>query len=35
VTGGALTATYLDGAVLLADAPIVRAPRRRLTPGGN
>jgi hypothetical protein len=35
VTGHALTATYLDGAVLLADAPIVRAPRRRLTSGGQ
>jgi hypothetical protein len=29
-TGGALTATFLDGAVLLADVSIVRPPRRRL-----
>jgi Viral BACON domain len=35
VTGGALTATYLDGSVLLVDAPIVRAPRRRVTPAGQ
>jgi hypothetical protein len=34
-TGGALTTTYLDGAVLLADAPIVRAPRRRIAAGGR
>jgi hypothetical protein len=32
-TGGALTATFLDGSVLLADAPLVRPPRRRL--GGS
>jgi hypothetical protein len=30
VTGAALTATFLDGSVLLADAPLVRPPRRRL-----
>ena len=30
VTGGVLTATFLDGAVLLADAPLVRPPRRRI-----
>jgi hypothetical protein len=35
VTGDALTVTYMDGAVVLADAPIVRAPRRRLASGGR
>lgn len=35
VAGGALHATFLDGAVLLADAPMVRAPRRHVTPGGH
>ena len=35
VAGGALHATFLDGAVLLADAPTVRAPRRHVTPGGH
>ena len=29
-TGVALTATYLDGSVLLADAPVVRPPRHHL-----
>ena len=30
VTGGVLTATFLDGGVLLGDPPIVRPPRRRI-----
>ena len=32
--GDTLSATFIDGAVLLADVPIVRPPRRHLTPGG-
>jgi hypothetical protein len=32
--GATLSATFIDGAVLLVDVPIVRPPRRHLTPGG-
>jgi hypothetical protein len=32
-TGAALAATFLDGSVLLADAPLVRPPRRHLAGG--
>ena len=33
--GDTLSATYVDGAVLLVEAPIVRPPRRHLRPGGR
>ena len=34
-TGDVLTATFLDGSVLLADAPLARPPRRRLAGGSS